>query len=272
MQKITTLNKLFFLFTIALLCAACSSKVARREKSLFNASTDIVTDTIKQVYVVNDQGLGDLYYKIKPNDLIAVRNLQNQEFGATTTTMANSQNSGAVTSSNTITYQVDADGVVNLPAVGRVAVGGLTRKEATAKLQFVYGEKLLKNPIIEVTIVNVKVTLLGEFNRQGNFLLERDNTNLIDIIGEAGGITKNADPKTLKIIRGDRSKPELIYVNLNDVNSLASKKLILQNNDIIVLQQTKSSALGEKLQSSNNILQPLLVVINLAALIFTLTR
>jgi len=113
---------------------------------------------------------------------------------------------------------------------------------------------------------------LGEFNKKGNFLLERENTNLIDILGEAGGITKTADPKTLKIIRGDKANPEIIYVNLNEVNSLASKKLVLQNNDIIYIQSTKGAALSERLQSFNSIIQPLLVIVNLAVLIFTLSK
>ncbi|RZK54615.1 MAG: hypothetical protein EOO91_15640, partial [Pedobacter sp.] len=248
-----------------LLFSACG---ARRERSLFNAATDIVTDTIKQVYVVNDKGPGEMYYKIKVNDLLAVRNLQDREFGVKGSTAATSSSGTNVTS-----YQVDTEGDVNFPAIGKVHVLGLTRKEIASKLQQLYGEKLLVDPIIEVTVVNVKVTLLGEFNSQGNFLLERDNTTLIDILGEAGGInTKTADPKTLKIIRGDRSNPEIIYVNLNDINSLASKKLVLQNNDLIILQQTKSSALTEKLQGINNVIQPVLVLLNVALLIFSISK
>ncbi|MGN7986716.1 polysaccharide biosynthesis/export family protein [Pedobacter sp. 22226] len=250
------------------------SCASRKEHSLFNAPSDIVTDTIKQVYVVNDQGISDAYYKIKVNDQLAIRNLQNKEFGATAST--NSGTSGNQTAggtiNNTLSYLVDIDGKVNLPAIGKVEVIGLSRRDAAIKIQDLYSKQLLRDPIIELSVVNLKVTLLGEFSKQGNFLLERENTTLIDIIGEAGGINKTADPKTLKIIRGDRSHPEIIYVNLNDINSLASKKLVLQNNDIIVLQQTKSAALSEKLTSVNNIVQPFLVVVNLAVLIFTLTR
>lgn len=262
------------LLCILAICTALSSCAARKEHSLFNAPSDVVTDTIKQVYVVNDQGISDAYYKIKVNDQLAIRNLQNKEFGATPS--ANSSTNGNQTVSgsinNALSYLVDVDGKVNLPAIGKVDVVGLSRREAAIKIQELYAKQLLRDPIIELSVVNLKVTLLGEFGKQGNFLLERENTTLIDIIGEAGGINKTADPKTLKIIRGDRSHPEIIYVNLNDINSLASKKLVLQNNDIIVLQQTKSSALSEKLTSVNNIVQPFLVVVNLAVLIFTLTR
>jgi polysaccharide export outer membrane protein len=268
------LNSLFISFIIASLFS-CG---VRKERTLFNAPSDIVTDTIKQVYVVNDQGISDAYYKIKVNDQLAIRNVQNFEFGATAgagntnSSSANSQNATGGNIQNILSYPVDLDGKVNLPAIGKVEVLGLSRREAAIKIQDVYKTRLLKDPIIELSVVNLKVTLLGEFGKQGNFLLERDNTTLIDIIGEAGGISKTADPKTLKIIRGDRTNPELIYVNLNDINSLASKKLILQNHDIIVLQPTKSAATSDKLQSLNNILQPLLVVVNLAVLIFTVTR
>jgi len=268
------IKNLLLIGFIGILFSSCS---VRKERTLFNAPSDIVTDTIKQVYVVNDQGISDAYYKIKVNDQLAIRNVQNFEFGATgNTTNASAANTGTASGSgsinNVLSYPVELDGMVNLPAIGKVEVAGLSRRDAAAKIQDLYKNKLLKDPIIELSVVNLKVTLLGEFSKQGNFLLERDNTTLIDIIGEAGGITKTADPKSLKIIRGDRAHPELIYVNLNDINSLASKKLILQNHDIIVLQQTKSSATSDKLQSFNNILQPLLVVVNLAVLIFTLTR
>lgn len=264
-----------FICFIGISLTSCS---VRKERTLFNAPSDLVTDTIKQVYVVNDQGISDAYYKIKVNDQLAIRNVQNFEFGATassnntSTGITANQSSASGSINNVLSYPVELDGMVNLPAIGKVEVAGLSRREASIKIQELYKNKLLKEPIIELSVVNLKVTLLGEFSKQGNFLLERDNTTLIDIIGEAGGITKTADPKTLKIIRGDRANPELIYVNLNDINSLASKKLVLQNHDIIVLQPTKNSATSDKLQSLNNILQPLLVVVNLAILIFTVTR
>lgn len=267
MLNINHLKNILIISVSILILSSCSASKARRERTLFNSASDYVTDTIKRVYVVNDQGMGDLYYRIKVNDLIAVKNKQNKEFLANTTTTT------SVAEVNVVTYPVDNDGTVNLPAVGKVVLAGLTRREATEKLQQILEKNQLNKPIIEVTIVNVKVTLLGEFNTQGNFLLERDNTSLVEIIGQAGGInTQTADPKTLKIIRGDRSNPEIIYVNLNDINSLASKKLILQNNDIIVLQSTKNLALTQKLQNFNNVMQPLLVIINLGVLIFSFTR
>lgn len=263
--------KSFCLLTLitVLLLSSCGS---RNSQTLFNAATDVITDTIKQVYVVNDQGRGDLYYKIKVNDLITIRNLQNKEWGALKSTTPSTGVSAAAMD-NTTSYRVEEDGTVNLPAIGKTLLVGLTQREAAQKLQDSYGNpKYLTDPIIELKIVNLKVTVLGEFGKQGNFLLEKENTHLIELIAEAGGLTKTADPKTLKIIRGNKSNPEIIYVNLNDLRSIGNKKLILQNNDIIYIQPTKDAAFAERLQKSNNIIQPILVIVNLAILIFTLTK
>ena len=151
-------------------------------------------------------------------------------------------------------------------------VAGLARKEATQKIQDAYKQNLLKDPIIELTVVNLKVTLLGEFGSQGEFLLEDDHTSLIDIIGKAGGFSPRADPKTLKIIRGDRSNPEIIYVNLKNISSLGSPKLILQNNDILYIEPMGVYNTSDRVQKASTFLQPLMLIINFGLLIYTFTR
>lgn len=271
MAKYKSIKQLCLIGLIAIFgLSACGS---RKSQTLFNAATDLNAENTKGVYVVNDKGEGDIYYRIKINDIIVVQNLQNKEWGSTKAPVTIGNTSNSSTGENVTTYRIDPDGTANLPAIGKIILVGLTRREAELKLQDYFGSSsYLKDPIIKLDVVNLKVTLLGEFGKQGNYLLTKENTSLIEIIGEAGGINKTGDPRTIKIIRGDRSNPEIIYANLNDINSLTSKKLILQNNDIIYIQPTKSAALAERLQKSNNIIQPLLVVVNLAVLIFTLTK
>lgn len=248
-----------------------SSCNVRQKNNYFNSPADAAMDTIKQVYVVNDQGASD-FYRLKPGDQIVIRNLQDKEFGAVRAT--GNQGVSAVNKENLTSFEVREDGTVKIPSVDQpLQVAGMTRREVTRKIQEIFeAPTKLNNPIMEVTIINLKVTLLGEFVRQGNFYLERDNIRLIDVIGEAGGLTKEADKRTLKIIRGNPANPEVILVNLTDINSLASDKNILQNNDIILVSQLKSYAAAAKLQNINNFIQPILVLINLGLLIFTISK
>ncbi len=266
-MKFNPFAKKFLLLVIA--GAFFSSCNVRKETSLFNAPTDLVIDTISNVYVVNDLDANSVY-RIKELDRILIRNLQDKDFLAPTINRTTSQISSVATEKNQ-TFEVDSMGYINIPQFGKIKVMGLTRREVNNTIQKLFEKDQLK-PIIEVSIVNIKVTLLGEFKTQGNFLIEQDNINLIDIIAQAGGLTENADPKTCKIIRGDRANPEIIYVNLNDIKSLASKKLVLQNNDIVVIQQLKSVAASKKIQNINNYIQPVLVLLNLGLLIFTITK
>jgi polysaccharide export outer membrane protein len=257
------------LFAVFLLSSCGSTS----QHTLFSADSDVNIETLKDIYVVNDQGQADLYYKIKEGDVISIRNLQNKRWGVGSAGAASGgSESVAVTNTaetNAITYIVDDYGMVKLPALkAPVKIAGLTRKEATQKIQDLYVANLLVDPIIELNVVNLKVSLLGEFTTQGNYFLTKDNTTLLEILAEAGGIPKTADPRTLKIIRGK----ETIYVNLSDASIIGNRKLILQNNDIITIRQNKSTLDQERNQKFNNVIQPLLVVVNLVILVFTLSK
>ena len=260
-MKFTLKGKSYCLaFGLLIILSSCSTK--RYKNALFTSPTDVVTDTLKTVYVVNNQGVEDRFYKIKPNDQIAIKNLQNPEFGI----------QGAIAGSAPSSFLVDLDGYVNLPVIGRVAIAGLTRREATTKLQELYSKSLLKDPIIELNVINLKVTLLGEFKSPGNFVLEKDNTTLIDMLGIAGGLSEKAEPKNVKIIRGNRANPEVIYVNLKNINSLGHPKLVLQNNDLIYAEPRKAYADAEGLQSVMTNLQPVILLLSSVVLIYNITR
>src|SRR5690606_23020657 len=56
-----------------LLLSSCST---RYRNALFTSKEDPAREDIKAVYVVNNNEDTDVLYRIKPNDLLAVRNLQ----------------------------------------------------------------------------------------------------------------------------------------------------------------------------------------------------
>lgn len=252
---------LFLCICLILISTSCST---RYRNALFTSSTDIAADTVKTIHVVNSPQQSADIYRIQAHDVLAIRNMQDISF------ISSGDTKGSASSATT--FSVDEDGTIVLPAVGKITVSGLSRKQAAEKIQLLYKQNLLKDPIIELSIVNLKVTLLGEFGSQGAFLLENENTSLIDIIAKAGGISPRADPKTLKIIRGNRANPEIIYVNLKNINSLGSPKLMLQNNDIIYIEPLGVYNASERINSATIVLQPILLIINFALIIYNFAK
>jgi len=204
-------------------------------------------------------------YKINPGDVLQIRNLQNIKY------IADEQATSAG-SAQIPTYQVEEDSTVALPVIGRIVVAGITKLQAARKIEDLYKKNLLKDPIIDLKIINLKVTILGEVRTQGNYLLLKDKTNLVDMIGEAGGLTDKANEKNIQIIRGDKAHPQVIVADLNNIRTLANPELNLQNDDIIYISQNKRTVRNDSMQNVSGIIQSALVFLNTALIIYTLTK
>jgi len=256
------------LTAITLLVITLSSCSTKQQQLLFKERTTN-PDTAKISLANSGNGTSD--YRIRSQDILQIRNLQNIKYivdEAPATTTSSNSNSSITTQGQT--YQVEDDGTVALPVIGRVPVVGLTRAEAAKHIEDLYRKDVLKDPIIDLKIINLKVTMLGEIRAQGNFPLVKDKTNLIEMIGEAGGLTERANEKNIKIIRGDPKNPQITEVDLSKTGTLADPRIILQNNDIIYIAQNKRAVKNDNLQNINTTLQPALIILNTALIIYTL--
>jgi polysaccharide export outer membrane protein len=255
---------IYLIVSTFLILSSCSNK---QYQYLFEQKTPIAdTDTQKTEVTTGA-------YRIKPQDILQIRNLQNFKYLVDETPSANAGgSSGGGGNSQGQTFQVQDDGTVALPVIGHLMVAGLTRPEASKQIEDLYRKSLLKDPIIEVKIVNLKVTLPGEIRGQGNYTLTKDRTTLVEMIGEAGGLTDKANESNIKIIRGDQRNPKVTEINLRDIQSINDPRAILQNGDVIYIAQNKRAVRNEKLQNLSVITQPVLLLLNTALIIFTLSH
>lgn len=250
--------RLKFLYYIAMVCL-CYSCSYKQQHLLFQEKPPVqVNHTIPQ------PGTPPIYH-IKPGDDLQIRNLQNDK--------AFADNAGATgQTAMPQVFQVEEDGTVTLPVLGHVPVAGLTRFTAARKIEALYRDSLLKNPIFELKVLNLKVTVFGEVKSPGNFVLERDNVTLIDIIGQGGGLTTAADEKNVRIIRKINNVPEVIPIDLSDINILADPRIYLQPNDVISIAQNKRAVRDDKLQNFTTLIQPSVLIFNTALIIYSLFR
>jgi polysaccharide export outer membrane protein len=263
------INFTYILLGILLFCASCSTK---QYQSLFEYRNTIPDSIFKKNAFTVD------HYKIKPQDILQIRNLQNIKYIVEETPVLNDApgsgipNTSGSGTSTAQTYQVEDDGTVALPVIGHVMVAELTRVEAQKLIESTYRKNLLKDPIIELKIVNLKVTILGEIKAQGNFILKKDKTTLIELIGEAGGLTDKANEKNIKIIRGGESNPQVTQINLDNIGSINDPNAILQSGDIIYIAQNRRAIRNDNLQNFSLIVQPAILLLNTALVVFALIR
>ncbi|WP_183561355.1 polysaccharide biosynthesis/export family protein [Mucilaginibacter sp. SP1R1] len=267
------INKLFnylpLVFTVTVLVVFLSSCSYKQNQAFFEKNSRGQQDTSFKTGAYKP-----IEYKIKTGDILQVRNLQSIKLitdDASSTTASGEGASGS--GSQALDYQVESDGTIALPVIGRVAVVGLSRLEASNKLDDIYRKNVLKNPIIEVKVINLKVTLMGAVAKPGNYPLVKDETTLMEMLGEAGGITEKGNERKVRILRGGglQSK-QIIEVDLDDVSALTNPSTILQNQDIVYVEQNKRTIRNDKLQSLTTLAQPALLLLNTALIILTLRK
>jgi len=254
------MRPLYFIYLLGLLTLASSCSY-RQNQLLFEKRASTTTDA--QAPAVQPAS-----YHIKPQDQLQIRNLQDISYivgGASAT----SGNSGGGGNSNGQVFTVEEDGTVTLPALGHLKVEGLTRIQATQLIESLYKKNLLKDPIIELKVVNLKVTLMGEVRTPGNFPLIKDNTTLVELLGEAGGLNPTGNEKNIKIIRGGKQVTE---IDLGDISSISDPNAVLQSGDIVYVSQNKRAIRNDKVQNFSSIAQPALLLLNTALIILALTR
>lgn len=136
----------------------------------------------------------------------------------------------------TITYNVDFDGTVKFPVLGRVAISGLTIREAEIMLEDRFTE-FYNSPFVQLGVVNNRVTIFpgGRGGTSTVLTLENPNTTLFEALARAGGI---ADGKAhrVKLIRGIPDNPQVYLLDLSTIEGVNNASLVLQANDVIYVQ------------------------------------
>lgn len=129
--------------------------------------------------------------------------------------------------------RVQADGSFFYPYIGQVEARGRTpediREELTERLT-----EFIPDPQIEVRVVSYKsqgVSVTGEVEAPSRQPLTDVPLTLLDAINAAGGLTKEADPRTVKVRRGSRNYTVDMQAFLEE--AVGANNPVLQNGDVI---------------------------------------
>ena len=179
-------------------------------------------------------------YRIGPEDLLEV-----QVFGVDQLTR---------------TVRVNGRGIISLPLIGNLEVGGLTAQQAEALVVKKLGDSYLQDPQVSLFIkeyTSQRVIIEGAVNKPGVYPL-RGPTTLLQSLAIAGGQGQFSDMAEVMLFRQDAAgnKQTLVY----DVDKIRSGELadpVVVNEDMIVVKRSpgrtllRDSILGDIINTVN---------------------
>ena len=174
---------------------------------------------------------------IQPDDILSITL---QTIDQVVSAPVNTTNSTAAGTAQQISgYLVDRNGEIELPFIGKIKLSGLTISEAQDSVRTA-ADKLFNNPIVNVRLVNFKVTVLGEVTRPSTFTMPSEKVTIFDAIGMAGDLTLTGKRENVLLVRdsaGDNR--QMVRLNLNSKNIMQSPYFYLRPNDLIYVSPTK---------------------------------
>ena len=171
-------------------------------------------------------------YKIMPYDNLYIRVLTpdpqysalfNIDVGTGTLTQESAGLSG---------YSVDTDGNIEMPYIGKVNVGGKTLSEVKVELDSIF-KNYVTDAAITVKLVNNAVSIIGEVDAPGRYIIYKDRINIFEALSLAGDLSVYSNRQKVQLIRPSPYGPMIKEFSLADRSILTSEFYYVMPNDII---------------------------------------
>jgi polysaccharide export outer membrane protein len=169
-------------------------------------------------------------------------------------THASTSNSGSQMS----VYTVDGNGEIDFPVLGNIKVQGMRRDKLAEKIKNeLITNNLVKDPVVTVEYANLGFNVLGEVNRPGRYLFDRDHLTILDAISMAGDLTIQGKRQNIFVMRSNGDTRTTYRVNLQNGNELLqSPAYYLQQNDVVYVEPNNLRSRQTKVNGNNVLSAP----------------
>ena len=138
------------------------------------------------------------------------------------------------------TYLVDSSGYIDFPILGQLNTNGKSLEELKNDLR----QKLtryIKEPTVSVKNTNYKITVLGEVNRPGQYIIPDGNATVLNALGLAGDLTMYGTRNDVLMVRNIDGVTTKERIDLNNAEFINSPFYQLKQGDVIYVSanQTK---------------------------------
>jgi len=236
MQKIlTSISVIVFLFAAS--CAGPKKSIYFKDNTPVDPT--VITqkiDKVKEAIIQSDDILAisvtspSSIVEDKGNTTVAIFNSGGTPYAESSTL------SGGVSSGNG--FLVDASGYIDYPFLGKVKLGDLTIRQAKDVLANKL-RSIIKEPVVEIRIINYKITILGEVGHPGTITAPNHKINIIDAIAAAGDIPITGRKDNVLVVRENEGVREFAHLDLNSIQVFTSPYFYLKQNDIVYVEPAR---------------------------------
>lgn len=242
------------IFMLCLIVITITSCVSRKEMVYFQ--------DIEQLRRSENRRMGN-NLEIQPDDVLTIRISAPEQEAALPFNLTKSVSTQGMVLGNVEleTYLVSPEGTIIFPVIGTVEVEGLTNIELAKKISGQISE-YVKDPIVNVRILNFQISVLGEVNNPGTFYIEDDHITLSKALGMAGDLTIFGKRDNILVMGEEGDHKTYAYLDLTDANVVNNPHYNLRQNDVIYVEPR-----GTRRQSagSTNLASTYLSIISVVA-------
>ncbi|WP_235696094.1 polysaccharide biosynthesis/export family protein [Epilithonimonas caeni] len=205
-------------------------------------------------------------------DEIAVKPFNLNTISSTNNT---AESSSAVINNSGSRYMVSTEGFITFPVLGKVYCQGMTKQQLKEDLE----QRLkvyLTDPIVDIRLVNLNISVLGEVKMPGTKTSNTERINLFQALALAGDMTDAADRTKVKLLRysEESKKDSVVTLDFSDASIVNSPYYYLQQNDIVYVEPDRNKQIAANNTNPNRTLfwQLITVAVSIAALLVRFTR
>lgn len=183
-------------------------------------------------------------YKLQPHDMIYVQiysSLDNTSlalFQSTTqsgNTMQANDNTLYLTS-----YEVDNDGNIDLPTIGKINVLGMSIEEAQNAIKQ-KAEEFSEGITVTCRMVTFRIKVAGEVNKPGIYTFYQPSVNIFDALLAAGDLTYYGNRQKVRIVRKSETEDAIYTLDIRKASVMKNKNYYLRPGDIVYVEPNKNT-------------------------------
>jgi polysaccharide export outer membrane protein len=139
---------------------------------------------------------------------------------------------------STIPYLVDATGCIDFPVLGTIRVEGMTRHDLVEMLT----QRIaldVKDPIVNISFANFRVTVLGEVRSPGTYTMVSDRTTIFQALSMAGDLGLTARRGNVLLVRETTDGYKYVRLDLRSSDLLTSPWYYMSQNDLVYVAPSR---------------------------------